>query len=206
MKRFEKSFKFKLVGFDFETLENNPHSVFGLSKDLKLNYFNEAWLNFSQQNNGEPDISSKFTIGTSIELAINGPIKDYYINNYKKVLKDLKVWKHEYECSSPNLYRLFSQDVYPLKNAEGIIIINSLKIEKPFSINKDKDLTYSKIEYLNENGTITQCTNCRRTKRIVELEIWDWVPSFVLEMPANVSHSICQTCFDYYWMFRRNNK
>jgi hypothetical protein len=40
MKRYEEDFKSKLVGLDFDTIENSPHSIFGLSKELKLIYFN----------------------------------------------------------------------------------------------------------------------------------------------------------------------
>jgi hypothetical protein len=48
MKRYEEDFKSKLVGLDFDTIENSPHSIFGLSKELKLIYFNTAWLQFSK--------------------------------------------------------------------------------------------------------------------------------------------------------------
>ncbi|MES2589565.1 MAG: hypothetical protein V4622_11350, partial [Bacteroidota bacterium] len=163
MKRYDDLFKSKLEGLDFETLENSPHTIFGLSKDLKLIYFNNAWLEFSKQNNGEPEISRRFTIGTSIESTMTGPIKDYYLTNYKRVFQDLKVWKHEYECSSSTEYRVFSQDVYPLKNSEGIIIVNSLKIGRPFNNKDHKKNTLKKADYIDHNGIITQCCNCRKT-------------------------------------------
>ncbi len=199
MKRHEESFKLLLAGIDFETMENSSHTIFGLSKDLKLIYFNQAWFEFAQQNNGEPNISLLYPIGTPFENGISGEIKTFYIENYTKVLRDLKVWKHEYECSSPELYRLYYQDVYPLKNGEGIIVINSLKVEIPHD-KKDKNKSVLAIkEYVNANGFITQCTNCRKTQRPKELEIWDWIPNFVLNPPKNVSHSICSICYDYYW-------
>jgi hypothetical protein len=203
MKRYEDTFQFKLDGLDFETIENSPHSIFGLSKDLKLIYFNKAWFEFSKQNNGEPEISEIFTIGTAFESAINGTIKDFYISNYKKVLRDLKVWKHEYECSSPTLYRIFCQDVYPLKNAEGIVVVNSLKTQRPLDNKDHKNVNLLTTEYADKNGIITQCTNCRKTQRVNNIDVWDWLPAYVYESTKNVSHSICPICYDYYWKYRR---
>nr|MBA3971628.1 hypothetical protein [Bacteroidota bacterium] len=125
MLRYEEGFKSKLIGVDFETLENSAHSIFGLSKDLKLNYFNNAWFKFAKQNDGEPNISHQFPLGTPIDKAIFGNLKAFFIDNYTRVLQNQKVWKFEYECSSPTLYRLFCQDVYPLKNGDGLLIVNS---------------------------------------------------------------------------------
>ena len=68
IKRYDQIFLSKLDGFDFETLENCPHSIFGLSKDLQLIYFNKAWFDFAKQNNGEPGISNRFQLGTPIEI------------------------------------------------------------------------------------------------------------------------------------------
>lgn len=201
MRRYNESFKLLLAGIDFETMENSSHTIFGLSKDLKLIYFNQAWFEFAKQNNGEPNISLLYPIGASFENGISGEIKTFYIENYIKVLSDLKVWKHEYECSSPELYRLYCQDVYPLKNGEGIIVINSLKVEIPHD-KKDKNKSVLAIKkYVNYNGFITQCTNCRKTQRPNEPENWDWIPNFVSKPPKNVSHSICSICYDYFWKF-----
>lgn len=206
MKKQKDSIKFELAGFDYETIENYPHSIFCLDKDLKLSYFNKAWFEFSKENHGEPIISSKFKIGTPIEKAISGTIREFYISNYRRVLKDLVVWKHEYECSSPTLYRLFCQDAYPLKNAAGIIIVNSLKIEKPIHWEEPENANLSIEDYTDKNGLITQCSNCRKTQRVNNNTIWDWVPSFVTAMPQNVSHSICSICYDYYWKYRKDRE
>jgi hypothetical protein len=202
MKRHEDTFQSNLDGLDFETIENSPHSIFGLSNDLKLIYFNKAWFEFAKLNNGEPEISERFTIGTPFENALSGKMKDFYISNYKKVLSDLKVWKHEYECSSPTLYRVFCQDVYPLKNAAGIVVVNSLKTERTFDHEELKNFTLSNNEYVDKNGFITLCTNCRKTQRVNNVGVWDWVPDFVYDAPKNASHSICVICYDYYWKHR----
>ena len=202
VKRYDNSFISKLAGFDFETLENSPNSIFGLSKDLKLIYFNKAWFDFAKQNKGEPGIPDCFKIGTPIEKSISGVLKDFYINQFKKTINGVKAWKHEYECSSSKVFRLFSQDSYPLKNHEGIIVVNSLKIERVIDRNNSSRHQFKSGIYLNENGLITQCSNCRKTQRTGEPEVWDWIPLLIEQPLKNISHSICPICFDFYWKYR----
>jgi hypothetical protein len=50
MKRYEEDFKSKLVGLDFDTIENSPHSIFGLSKELKLIYYNTCMAAIFKNN------------------------------------------------------------------------------------------------------------------------------------------------------------
>ena len=79
MKRFIENFEKKLSGISFETIEESKHSVFALSENLEIIYFNQAWLDFSKNNDGEPNISNKFPIGTKIDKAISGNLKEFYI-------------------------------------------------------------------------------------------------------------------------------
>ena len=199
MERYIKDFETKLLGIDFQTIENSSHSIFGLSKKLELIYFNRAWLAFAKANNGEPDISRRFPLGTPLQEAISGELKNLYIQKYNEVLKTCKPWYHEYECSSSRIYRIFHQGVYPLKNGEGLIVVNSIKIEKKLRRRNGTVLSPKKEDYLQEFGLLTQCSNCRRTQRAHEPGIWDWIPSWVEKTPEGVSHSICPICFDFYW-------
>lgn len=199
MIRYEENFKSKLMGLNFNTIENSLHSIFGLSNELKLIYFNLAWLEFAKSNNGEPCISQHYPIGTSIEAALCGKIKDFYVNNYNKVIQESKVWTHEYECSSSGVYRLFYQEVFPLKNREGVIVVNSLRTEQIIDEDFRKVSTYPMNEYISSTGMITQCSNCRKIQRVNQQEIWDWVPALIEEGNEYTSHSICPVCYDYYW-------
>ncbi len=204
MQRYESDFPAKLVGFDFKTIEESRDVIFGLSKNLKLIYFNEAWLQFSKNNNGEPFISANYNLGTLFTDAISNDLKAFYKTQYTKVLHNKKVWKHEYECSSPSLYRMFFQSVYPLKNGEGLIIVNSIKIE--YAINKKPQLLLhcrQEADYIQSTGLINQCSNCRRTQRANDSNMWDWAPKLVTNMPLNISHGICPICYDYHWKFHK---
>lgn len=195
--KYSNNFIKLLDKISFETIEKSKHSIYAVSKNFELIYFNPAWFEFAKQNNGEPNISKKFKIGTNLFDGIKGIVSEYYLDKYSKVLKTQKPWNHEYQCSSNTTYREFFQNVYPLKNGEAILIVNSLKIEEPIKENIRHNK--SKIFYEHDDGFIVQCCQCRKTQRANDNSTWDWVPSFVEKMPENVSHSICPICFDYYY-------
>ncbi|MES2732302.1 MAG: hypothetical protein V4714_11150 [Bacteroidota bacterium] len=201
MKRYENGFPRQLQGIDFSTLEESAQSVFGLSPELTLNYFNQAWMNFSNNNGGEPGISTRFPLGANLKQAISGEIADFYMKKYEEVLQTGNVWNHEYECSSYDQYRLFHQITFPLKNKAGLIVVNSLTVDLPMQ--EIKRISCSPIEelYRQPSGFITQCSNCRRSQRAFQAEIWDWVPEWIRQAPPKISHSICPICSDYYWKY-----
>lgn len=189
-----------LDGFNIVTLETDPHSIYGLSADLTLSYLNPGWFSFSQENDGEPHISNRFCLGTHIGSAMTGPVKEFYLDNFTRVLESRDVWHHDYECSSPYFFRVFHQSVFPLYNGKGLVIINSLTKEHPHEGNTNPPPNNE--AYTNNNGLICQCSNCRRVKKPFQPEKWDWVPQWVKSVPDNTSHTICPVCFDYYYEFR----
>ncbi len=203
MERFKEDFPTKLKGIDFQTLENSKDSVFGLSKDLKLIYFNPGWILFAEENGSSERVLKEFPLDTPIAKALRGKkLKEFYLENYNYVLSSGKPWHQEYECSSTDEIRRYCQSVYPLKDGEGLIVINRMTIQfDRANIQPKPELSMS--HYIQSSGFMTQCSNCRHTLRSAELDIWDWVPSLVENLPDNVSHSICPICMDYYWKYGR---
>lgn len=201
MKRFEPNFPDLLIGLDLETLEKSRACVFAVDKNLCLSYFNPAWYVFASENRGQPVISGNFPLGTPVLDAISGDLKEFYRKNLQQVFDKGEVWHHEYECSSPDSFRVFAQSVYPLKNSEGLVFVNQLRIERPIS---DEGRRIGKPDvqtYLQDSGYINQCSNCRCVQRVDENEVWDWVTDWVESSPHETSHTICPVCFDYYWKY-----
>lgn len=58
------------------------------------------------------------------------PFRDFYLNVYRNILKTGTAWEHDYECSSPEAYRIFHETAYPLHDLEGILVVSSLLLEK----------------------------------------------------------------------------
>jgi hypothetical protein len=202
MKRLSDDFSGLLNCFNLETLENDPNSIFGLSTDLTLNYLNPGWFNFAKENDGEPAISDRFILGTHIGDSINGLARDYYLDVFQSILQTGKVWHHDYECSSPEKFRIYHQSVYPLYNRSGLVIVNSLVKEQPHDANSKMPHHPIKKLYTQKTGFINQCSNCRRVQRTSQQDVWDWVPAWVEQMPKNTSHNFCPICYEYYFEFK----
>ena len=81
--------------------------------------------------------------------------------------------------------------------------MNTLVVKLPMDQIDRKAYEAIEKKYIQSTGFITQCSYCRRCERADRSEIWDWVPSWVEKIPDNCSHSICPTCFDYYWKYNK---
>lgn len=198
-KRITAQFKQNLVGFNLSTLEKHPDSIYGLSKDLLLSYFNPSWFKFADENNGEPILSETYPLGTPIEKCLLGDINPFYMENYSKVLKSGKVWHHEYECSSANEMRIYTKSTYPLKNNEGLVVVNRIRKKSSMTRTSVPESSFNGEHYTHSSGFIHQCCNCRCIQRVDDENIWEWIEEWVIKIPDNASHSICPVCFDYYW-------
>ncbi len=199
MDRYEKGFPSLLEGFDLDTLERDPHSIFALSPGLLLIYLNPAWFVFADENHGNPDITERFTIGTPVLSAISAALRPFYGSAYRRTLRTGVVWHHDYECSTAARFRSFHQTAYPLHNRQGILVINSLTEERPQDATARPAHKPDMKTYMGKSGMITQCANCRRIQRISPETIWDWVPEWVSHMPMNTTGGLCPICYDFYW-------
>lgn len=198
MQHLDPYFLKNLTRFDLETLEKSSYVIYGLSKDLKIIYANPAWGKFAGENGGDMETLGHY-LGTPIMDAIGGnKVQEFYQSQYEKVLSTGEKWTHVYQCSSATEYREHYQQVYPLKSNNGLLIINSIAQVAPWDEQDLADNTQTE-QYLQSNGYIVQCSNCRQTQNALHPERWDWVPDFIAHPPKNVSHSICPVCFDYYW-------
>lgn len=199
--RYVENFKGSLDKFDLDTLETSQHVIYAITDSLDFVYFNPEYISFYKENSGKQSLDHK--IGDSLLNSISGAeLKEYYKSNLEKCSTQQIVWRVEYECSSPELFRQYEQSIHPVNNGKTLIVINRLMVSKPIKEVHLTEFIGKEEDYTDSLGRINQCSNCRCTQRIDNLEKWDWVPSWIKDMPKNVSHTICPTCFDYYWKFR----
>jgi hypothetical protein len=189
------------AGVDFllpnqiEGFEDDRSVVYMLDADLRLLYCNKAWDEFAEHNGGA-HLRRIDQLGNSVLDAISEPLKTFYGTVFARSLAEQQRWEHLYECSSPECYREFHMQVLPLRAPSRLLIVNSLVVEKAHDRIRLPPLT---AVYRTTGGVIGMCMHCRRTRRIDEPDTWDWVPEFLARPPANLSHGICPTCFQYYY-------
>lgn len=188
-----------LADFNKDSLANHNDPIVGLWPDFRMAYFNPAWFVFARDNDGEPVITRDWTLGRSIMDAVPDTLKGFYRRAWRTCLSTGIAWSHDYECSSAGLYRLFHQRVYPLGRGEGLLVVHSQRQESPHAAKDRPESDFASSHYVDRNGFVHQCANCRRIENLTKRpNRWDWVPTLVETPHAQVSHSICPICLDFY--------
>ena len=104
------------------------------------------------------------------------------------------MWKHVYECSSPDQFRTFRMLIHLLAS-EGLLVTNTLVVEKPH----DRVVEGNSDVYADEDGIICMCAHCRCSRRRDKSGQWDFVPAHFKIHPLQVSHGLCQVCRAYFY-------
>lgn len=182
-------------------LERHAGTIYALNPEFRLAYFNPYWLRFVRENQAADYLLSPGCLGLEIMAVIPEVLQPFYRSIYQAVTLETKQatqpFQFEYECSSPQVFRKFLMTLYPMEG--GLLVVNSLVVEEPYAATgRPIEKPDFKI-YLAANGMIYQCSHCRRFQHQADPARWDWVPEWVAKMPAGISHTICNTCFGYFY-------
>lgn len=177
-------------------LERTPDTVVGLWPDLVIACLNPAWLRFAQANGAPADFEGRWTVGRSLLDAIPPLLRAHYADAYASCLRSREPWYDDYECSTPERFRLFRATVFPLGDADGLLVVHSLRVERLH----DREVTVptSLEPFVSPAGIVVQCVYCRRFESFDEPR-WLWVPAWLNAPPAPVSHGICEPCAGYHF-------
>jgi hypothetical protein len=177
--------------------EDNAAVIYVLDSAWCLSYCNAAWDRFALENGGA-DLLRKKQIGRSIMEVTPAPLRRFYSTLYRRALRGGQGVDHLYECSSAERSRFFRLHVNRKQTDRGsfLIAINSLVLEEAQQRRAFRDDTQALRE---ENGLITMCCHCRRTRIPDAEDNWVWIPDLVRRMPMHVSHGICRVCFDIHY-------
>ena len=192
-------FRALLRSHDLDDLEARTGAVYGTWPDFRLAYMNPAWFHFARDNGGEPQISARWGLGRSLLDCAAGRVRKFLEAGLGACLESGEVWAHDYECSSASLFRRFHQVVYPLGAAQGLLIVNACRIERPHDPAARPAHAAEAGEYTDDDGLISQCAHCRRVQHARDPGRWDWVPEWVRRCPYNTSHTFCPECLGHYY-------
>jgi hypothetical protein len=191
-----------LISSYTSTLEHDPAVIYVVDAGIRIVYCNAAWDSFALANGGD-SLLRPAPIGRDLMAAVPWDLHEFYLRAFEEVRRSGSPWDHQYECSSADVFRRFHMRVVaatPGDPGTPLIIVNSLEIEQPHQHAPGLE---DRRSYRDRNGIVTMCCHCRRTKRPEALEVWDWVPEFVREPPARVSHGLCAWCFQLHYGARR---
>jgi hypothetical protein len=182
---------------DLADIDQETAVIYGLDADLKIALFNDAWLRYARQNNAPQSFFDDYGLGASYLDSVVEPLRDFFESRLRQSIADEESWTFDYLCHSPSNYRQYHMEVLPLSGGLGCLVSNAIIVETP---HPDDAVDDGIAEgYFSDDKLITQCSHCRRVRHPKQTDRWDWVPRFVQYTPENTSHSICPTCFAYFY-------
>lgn len=170
--------------------------VYVLNPDLRIAECNSAWDRFAEANGGV-GISREEVRGRYIFDCIPDVLVTFYERKYSEALRNRGWSGFDYECSSPEVFRLFHMAMHPVQKS-GLLVVNSHLTNQPSPLPM-RDAKMPESVYVSADGVITMCANCRRTRREERANVWDWVPRFLRETQRKISHGLCPTCVAYFY-------
>jgi hypothetical protein len=194
--KYAFSTRYKPVGgaIPINTLEASGDSACQLNSDLRIVYCNPAWDRFALANNGGLALSDR-VLGSIIMEFIPPELIDFYRAAFASA-RDAVV-EFDYECSSPDSYRIFQMQILAVEQPKGYTLINALTVEE--GMEAKRPALVLGPEYLTDAGIITVCSHCRRSRRVDCSGQWDWVPANLKPALRNVSHGLCPICHAYFY-------
>jgi hypothetical protein len=194
----------ELAALDRSVLAAHPASIVAVDSRLDIRYANPAWFHFAAENGGEPDISQHWGLGVNLMDAIPEPLVGFYRELFDRALRShaphsLHPLTHEYECSSPDRFRRFSMAIYPMRDATGLLLVHSLRVEAPIESTQGFFESTRTEDYVASDGLVRQCACCRRIRSVRDRNQWHWIRAWVRECIASVSHTVCPVCATHYY-------
>jgi hypothetical protein len=174
-------------------LDDAPSVLVALDSKGTILWVNKAWRQRARAY-GEAAFLQRFGPGHSYFEGISEPLRSFYSSVLQNALLTGEPFEQEYECSSPDTFRMNHLRVLPF-GADGFLLVHSIVVERP---HEREEAAAVERAYRNEDGLIVQCSNCRRVRRR-DTAVWDWVRAWARASPPHTSHGICKPCIGYYW-------
>jgi hypothetical protein len=169
-------------------LDGEAGTTYAVDRSMTLQFVNRGWYEFALANDGGACIAS-YGIGRSVREAIPSVLLTFYDEAFARVFTSGSPWEHVYQCPTPTSQRSYRMRVVRLPDRNHLVASNELLHEA----DDPGGGVARTAKYVDSRGFVLQCANCRRSRR-VGTPSWDWVPAYVGEPVAQVSHGLCLTC------------
>ena len=193
----ETSVDQRFLDLSRRSVDETDNVIYLLDADLQISYCNPAWDRFALENAGEKVVRD-LVVGTDLRAFLPDSLQRFYDDVFA-IARARRVLAFDYECSSPDLFRLFRMQVKWLPQYGGFAVVNALRVERDHLATAAVAYTPERFVYADSQGIITMCCHCRKTQRQGVENTWDWVPEHLKRMPLTVSHGLCPVCADYFY-------
>jgi hypothetical protein len=171
---------------------DSADAAYVFSRDFKIVKVNAGFVRFALANGGE-QLGEQWH-GLSVIDAISPVLRPFYMAAFDNAWQTGLPWQHEYECSSPELYRRFLLVAYPV-DRQFLVAVHSRTVQLAHT----RAVCAPDAATYEVGGFIKMCSHCRRVRNACEAERWDWVPDYLRSRTERVSHGLCGPCAEFYW-------
>lgn len=180
------------AAFTPEALQESGNVTCLLEPGFRFAFCNPAWDSFALDNGGERWLAAS-VVGKSFFSVLPPVLTPFYLRAFDAAHSEEHPFEIDYDCSSPDVYREFRMQIFPL--AHGFAVVHSLRLEHPHAL----DPVPPDPRHVAASGIITMCAHCRRTRRAAEPVVWDWVPDYLRSRPLAISHGLCPPCRQHFY-------
>lgn len=179
-----------------EILESRDDVVYLLDRKLHIEACNPGWDVFAGANDAvgisRAEVRERYIFDFIPDVLVS-----FYERKYNETLHSEHWIGFDYECSSPEVFRVFHMAMYPVENSGLLVVSSPLAKYRYRMLMHQSDLPDP--VYLSPNGVVTMCAHCRKTRREKQAHVWDWVPRFLRKTERTISHGLCPTCVTYFY-------
>ena len=197
MTRFSKP---HINDLDRDAFDRSKDVVWIVDAQQRICYCNPAWDRFALNNGGDNAVAER-VVGADLMSFIPTELHDFYQRAMDETRRSNTIFDVDFECSSAELYRLLHMMILPVQRSGELVFVSSPRREFPHSAELVCPAHWE--NYANSDGIITMCCHCRRTRRCVESQVWDWVPDFLTPEKVHgnlqISHGMCPICVSYFY-------
>jgi hypothetical protein len=160
-------------------------------------FTNEAWERFARECGGFGEAA----VGSHLLDAVaEGEPRDVLAQVLARVAHGPgpRARTFTVECNGPDLARLVTMQVSPvLAGGEpvGLVIVQKVVRELPVG-EVYQVVAATAEEYRAPDGSLEQCSCCRRTRRPADPAEWDFVPALVAAPPDQTVYRYCPLCHE----------
>ncbi len=190
----QEKFILKLGEVSLSHALNTSNVVIGVNAELRICFVNPAW-EYQAKGQGREAVSGDSLLGGELVSMMAGPVQGYYARALKRALYTLEPWHHRYLCPSPVAMEEWKLSAYPLQDRSGLLLYHALVVQRPSA------RAYAAVDerYLDLEGGLTICCHCRRTRRAMSEDLWDYVPAYLgPDAPHEAEQILCPACHDFY--------
>ncbi len=195
-----------------EALRREVEPAYLLDRAGRIVFINDAWDRVARAQAAPASAFSDSVLGTRWVDGIHGRVRRYYAALLERAFSlpaaDRPVALiHLSECNTPVLARTLATRFVPLRAEEEatprwVLLLHSIVAETPIGVRhpiSDHANSEGGLErYRDDDGCVTQCGCCRRTRLSAERR-WELVPFLVRSVPEEVRWGLCRACFESWY-------